>query len=139
MEIIVEVVLALLVDFVGELLIDLGWRGTRELVDDVRTSRTGRRVDVLGVIAVVVAGVGFWRGDVVGGFGWGFWVSIVVLAVTACAALVRLRVPAGPRPERHAALTWWPASRLAWLAVANSIYVCAYAIGQLEPAASALA
>jgi hypothetical protein len=135
MEIIFEIVIQLVVEIIGEALIEVGWRGAHGATRDalgLRSPSTAQRVLGLVLTVMIAAGVGFWRGSVVGDLGWGWWFAVTVTVVATAGALVRVLVPAGPRPPRFAALNWWPASRLAWFAVANGVFVVTYALGQVD-------
>ena len=133
MEILLEIVVEILFEVVGEALVEIAWRGadgaTRDAIGVPVASGRQRAIGLV-VTTVVAAGIGYWRGVTVGELGWGWWFAVAVVVVTSTAAVMRRRRPAGPRPIRWAALTWWPAARLAWFAVANGAFAAAYAAGQ---------
>ena len=137
MEILFELVFQLVIEVIGEALVEAGWRGAHGATRDalgLKTPSTAQRVIGLILTVLVAAGVGFWRGSVVGGLGWGWWFAVVVAVLAGIAAIVRVWWPAGLRPDRWASLTWWPASRCLWFAMANGAFVVSYAIAQIDPA-----
>lgn len=127
MEIIFEIIFELLFELVFELLIDTGWRGVKEAFGEQQPSWIRRVIGVV-FVTLIAGAVGSWRGTEVGGLGWGWWVTLVIAVLATIATLVRWVRPAGPRPASGAALRWWPAARCAWFAIANAVFVIAYAV-----------
>ena len=137
-EVIFEILFQIVFELIGELLIESGWRAADGATRDalgMQQSSAARRWLGLGLTTLVVAGIGAWRGTVVAGLGWGWWFALAVTVVAAGAAAWRMFRPAGPRPARLAAVTWWPVGRCAWFAVANGLFVVAYAVAASSVAA----
>jgi hypothetical protein len=111
--------------------VELGWRGAHGATRDAlghHQPNTAQRVIGLVLTGAAAVALGAWRGLAVGGLGWGWWVALLVTVVAAAGALYRVTRSAGPRPRRWAALRWWPLERCAWFAVANGMFLAAYAV-----------
>ncbi|CAN5499505.1 hypothetical protein BH10ACT3_BH10ACT3_13910 [soil metagenome] len=130
-EVIFEIIFEIVFELVGEALVEAGWRtadvASRDALGRQQAGAVQRWLG-LSLTMAVVAGVGVWRGATVGGLGWGWWFALAVAIAATTATVGRAFRPAGPRPGRLAALTWWPIGRCIWFAVANGTFVVAYAL-----------